>query len=307
MTDPGVSVIIPAYNSMKTIPSTLAYLDKQSHLIHEIIVVDSSPAEGQQVLASHVAQYPIVKTVFLKEKTMPAIARNIGASNAEGTLLLFIDSDAYPDENWVKTVLECYRDGCRIGGGSIELPEFQKTNIIAAAQYFLQFNEFISVGTKRQKPFVPSCNLFCDRELFNQLGGFPEVRASEDVLFGLNASKTNELWFLPESTVFHIFGDSWQRFRSNQFLLGKYVAAYKKDRLKNSVKRRIFSPFIQLPAFPAIPVYKYLLLLNRILRADARHIAMFSWVSPMVMLGLLFWSAGFLNGAITPGDVLRDE
>ncbi|MBN2717431.1 MAG: glycosyltransferase [Deltaproteobacteria bacterium] len=291
---------------MKTLPSTLEHLNRQSSLIHEIIVVDSSPTEIQQELTSLVKQYPIVKTVFLDKKTIPAIGRNIGASKAEGSLLLFIDSDAYPDADWVETVLKAYSDGARVGGGGIELPEFQTRNLLAMAQFFLQFNEFMPNGNKRQKPFVPSCNLFCDKELFNELGGFPEVRASEDVLFGLNASQSNELWFLPDSKVFHIFGDSFKRFRTNQFLLGKYVAAYKKDRLKNSVKRFLFSPAIQLPAFAVVPAYKYMLLLTRIIHADARHIVMFSAVSPVVFLGLLFWSAGFLNGATASGDPLRE-
>ena len=305
MTDPRVSVIIPAYNSMKTIPSTLAHLSRQARLIHEVIVVDSSPAEIQRELAELASQYPNVKTVFLDQKTMPAKGRNIGASKAEGELLLFIDSDAYPDDDWVETVLESYRNGCMVGGGSLELPDFQEKRLIAVAQYFLQFNEFISVGEKRRKQFVPSCNLFCDKKLFETLGGFPEVRASEDVLFGLNASKTNELWFLPESKVFHIFGESWERFRSNQFLLGKYVAAYKKDQLKHSLKRYLFSPAVQIPALPAVPFYKYMLLLRRIVGADVKHIAMFSKAAPAVFLGLLIWSAGFLQGATASDDTLK--
>lgn len=305
MTDPRVSVIIPAYNSMKTITSTLAHLDRQASLIHEVIVVDSSSVDIQQELSRVAAQYANVKTVFLQQKTMPATGRNIGASKAEGDLLLFIDSDAYPEDNWVKAVIESYRKGCLVGGGSIELPDFQEKSLIAVAQYFLQFNEFMSVGDKRRKPFVPSCNLFCDRKLFEELGGFPDVRASEDVLFGLNASKTNELWFLPESRVFHIFGESWERFRSNQFLLGKYVAAYKKDQLRHSLKRFLFSPAIQVPALPAVPIYKYMLLLKRIIGADPRHILMFSKSSPMVFFGLLIWSAGFLQGATAKDDSLN--
>jgi GT2 family glycosyltransferase len=266
------------------------------------VLVDSSPKEKQAELAQLTKQYPLVKTVFLEQKTIPAIARNIGAKAAEGDLFLFIDSDAFPHENWVETISKQYEKGHRLGGGSIALPDFQMRNILAIAQYFLQFNEFIPVGDQRQKKFAPSCNLFCAREIFEEVGGFPEVRASEDVLFGLKASQTHDFWFLPDSKVYHIFGDSWQRFRSNQYLLGKYVAVYKKEGATQGLKKALFHPAIQAFSLPMVPMYKFALLARRIMGADLKNVAMFLGVSPAIALGLLIWSAGFFNGATTTPD-----
>ncbi|MBN2530234.1 MAG: glycosyltransferase [Deltaproteobacteria bacterium] len=302
MTSPRVSVIIPAYNSLATVTSTLAHLDSQKEDIHEIVLVDSSPPTQQTELAEVIKQYPLVKAVFLKEKTIPAIGRNIGAKVATGDLFLFIDSDAFPDAKWVKTIVAQYLKGRRLGGGAIALPDFQMRNILAIAQYFLQFNEFIPTGDDRQKKFAPSCNLFCARDIFEDVGGFPEVRASEDVLFGLKASLNYDFWFLPGSKVYHIFGDSWQRFRSNQFLLGKYVAVYKKEDTKDSLKKALFHPAVQACSLPLVPVYKYALLARRIMGADLKNIAMFLGVSPAVALGLLIWSVGFFKGATTPSN-----
>lgn len=298
MENPVVSVIIPAYNSLGTIDTTIQHISRQTKEADEVIIVDSSPKEVQEKLSSLVKKYQNVKTVFLDNKTIPAIGRNIGAKHAIGDLLLFIDSDAYPADDWISVAIDSYKTGCLVGGGSIDLPPFQKGILLAESQFYLQFNEFLSFGSNRRKDFVPSCNLFCEKSLFYSLGGFPEMRASEDVCFGLKAIEENDLWFLPAMKVYHIFGLSWKRFRSNQFLLGKYVAIYRKQKMKSALKHILFSPFFLIPVFMFIPVYKYVLLLKRVLHTDPQHIFRFLVVSPSILYGLLIWSTGFLNGAV---------
>ncbi len=177
-----VSFIIPSYNSLKTLPKTVESILKQAGDQFEIIVVDSSDNELAKKQVALLAS-DRVKVIVLEKKTIPSEGRNIGARAASGQLLCFIDSDVILADDWLKEVLLAYQQGCRAGGGAIGIPEFQKDNLLAVAQLYLQFNEYLGGTARAQKLFVPSCNMFCDRALFFEVGGFPNIRASEDTLF----------------------------------------------------------------------------------------------------------------------------
>ncbi len=289
-----ISIIIPSYNSSATIENIFTKLILPDESIKEIIVVDSSDDTEFKKIEEIVKKYINVKLIHLEKKSSPAVARNRGAKEANGELLVFIDSDAYPDINWIMAIIQAHQKGYMVGGGSYELPEFQKKSFIAVSQYYLQFNEFLPVKTDRVKRFVPSCNIFCDRQLFNDVGGFPEIRASEDVLFGIKVNKLSKLWFIPGCKVSHIFGTTWSRFAGNQKLLGKYVAIYrKKDNILMS------NMLFQFLLFPFVPVIKFALLFSRIIKTDKKHIIRFIIASPVIYIGLLYWAWGYIKGCFS--------
>ena len=115
---PIVSVVVPSYNSSATISKTLSCLMVQKGgLIDEIIVVDSSDdRKTGKVLSAYESDG--VSVVSLSRKTIPAIARNIGVEKSCGDVVVFIDADAYPAEDWMESILAAYEDGCLVGGGS---------------------------------------------------------------------------------------------------------------------------------------------------------------------------------------------
>jgi len=150
--------------------------------INEIIIVDSSDDGVTKDILNRLENDKII-IIYSGKRIIPAIQRNLGAKKATGEVLLFIDSDAYSAFDWTEKILEAYESGHAAGGGSYRLPEFQSKNNIAKVQYYLQLNEFIDRVEKRFKKILPSCNFFCDKKLFLELGGFPEIRATEDCLF----------------------------------------------------------------------------------------------------------------------------
>jgi glycosyltransferase involved in cell wall biosynthesis len=104
---PRFSVIIPAYNAEKTLSFCLKALADQSipEGDYEVIVVDDGSTDG----TSKIAKESNVKYIFQTNQG-PATARNRGAREAEGDLILFTDADCVPDRNWIQEMTSPFSD-----------------------------------------------------------------------------------------------------------------------------------------------------------------------------------------------------
>jgi len=107
-----ISVIVPAYNAEKTIASTLEALlnQKYSRKKYEVILVD----DGSKDKTYEVAKKFPVKIYRIKHKG-PAYARNFGAKKAKGDIILFTDADCVPDKNWIKNMVEPFKNSEIVG------------------------------------------------------------------------------------------------------------------------------------------------------------------------------------------------
>ncbi|MBI5870710.1 MAG: glycosyltransferase [Actinobacteria bacterium] len=290
----SVSVIIPSYNCIDTIRHTLQGLREQrEQLINEIIIVDSSDDSKTYDFLCQI-QMDHLRVIRLDERTWPAIARNVGARQATGKLLVFIDADVYLYPGWIESILKAYQDGCLCGGGSIFLPPFQKNRPVAIAQYYMQCYECLDSGGRQARKYVPSCNMYCDREIFERVGGFPEIRAAEDVLFGLSVNRITKVWFIPEARIYHIFRENLKGFLANQRLAGRFIIGYRKIHYKNFIYKGIM-PLILLPAFSLIKIIKIFI---RVVGAGRWHVLKFMTAFPALMLGMVYWDIGFAEGAL---------
>jgi len=286
-----ISIIIPAFNSTQTLNRTLPSIIAQDwSLIEEVVVVDSSDDERMGAL---IGKYEIKGIRFINagKRVMPAIQRNIGARASSGELIVFLDSDVILSAGYITKIAEYYRAGHMSGFGAVEVPSFQAKKILPLAQYFLQLNEYLPRGKARIMPFVSGCNNFCARRIFEAAGGFPEVRASEDVLFGINIRKLTEIWFFPDACVAHIFREEWPGFKKNQEMLGKYVAKYRK-KVSSSLVFRGPAPFILYPVFLGVKLIK---MIPRILAAGPRTAFHLLRVLPVFLIGLCYWTNGFVK------------
>lgn len=292
-----LSIVIPSYNSGRTIEYTLAAIELQSkrNAICEVIVVDSSDdGATKRELSRHLSDG--VRTITHGVRLMPALGRNIGARQAKGDILVFMDADTFPAPDWTEKVLESLQLGRLAGGGSIFLADFQKNRLIPAAQYYLQLNEYMDWGHARVMNFLPSCNLFCGRELFEKVGGFPLLRTAEDVVFGLRVSELVPMWFIPEVKVCHIFREDLKGFLRNEIVLGKGNLRYRRLQYPHTFYYKGIWPLLFLPGFTAIKLSR---IIFRVLKTGPRSALRLFAVFPAFLLGLLFWGIGFAQGVLT--------
>ncbi len=288
-----ISFIIPSFNSRKTIERTIESILAQTvqDQIKEIFVVDSSDdAESKTQLLD--LKSPLIKILMLNQKTIPAEGRNMGAKQAVGDLLCFIDSDVFLSKDWLAEILKARKEGCMVGCGSVSIPDFQKNNVLALGQLYLQFNESLAVGKRREITLIPACNMFCDRELFNRAGGFPDLRASEDVMFCLKVRQVTPVWFVPEAKCYHIFRESYPAYFRNQIVLGKHIILYRREYYNKWYYKGAW-PLILLPAFILI---KMGMIKIRILKAGWKHFGKFLYSLPVFLIGLFYWGVGFAEG-----------
>lgn len=287
------SFIVPSYNSFLTIKETVNSILAQTeyYSIAEVIVVDSSDDQKTREVLSKFDD-PKLKIIYLDQKTNPALTRNRGAEEATGDVFAFVDSDAWIAPDWQKEINQAFSEGRRVGGGRVCLPSSQRGHCLATAQLYLQFNEFIQVGLPQERKIVPSVNIYCDRELFQQTGGFPNIRASEDVLFCLSFESVEKIWLIPQARCFHNFREDWQSFKSNQILLGKYICLYRKQSFDHWIYKGI-TPALLLPFFLGIKVTR---MVARIWKVGPDHRKSFLGSLNIFLTGLFYWSIGFLKG-----------
>ncbi|HOP65053.1 MAG TPA: glycosyltransferase [Spirochaetota bacterium] len=286
-----ISVIIPSFNSIKTIKRTVeSILNQDMKLLKEIIVVDSSETgESRNYLKS--LDNKLIKIIKPGVRIMPAIQRNIGAENSSGKLLLFLDSDVILQNNYFSEIHSAYKEGIMIGGGAVILPDFQKNIKTAVAQYYLQLNEYIPAGERRKKSCIPGCNIFCDRKMFFEAGGFPDIRAYEDTQFCHNVNKISDIWFIPEARIAHIFREDRESFYDNQELIGFHIGS---NRVLpyGFIFKNSFNRFL----LPVILALKLFLISSRLAKSGQGHFRKLLSSSWLVIAGLYYWSGGFLKG-----------
>ncbi|UCG04884.1 MAG: glycosyltransferase, partial [Desulfobacterales bacterium] len=104
-----VSVIIPVRNRPDDIDVCLQSLEKLDYPNDklEIIVVDDASTDQTPDV---VGRFP-VRFIGLKQHKQASYCRNIGARNASGDILAFIDSDCLAGSAWLRELVPAFKDG----------------------------------------------------------------------------------------------------------------------------------------------------------------------------------------------------
>ena len=92
---PTISVVIAAHNGARTLERCLEALSNSAVAPWECLVVD----DGSEDETAVVAERHGARAIALKNRRGPAYARNVGARQARGEVVLFLDADVciHPD------------------------------------------------------------------------------------------------------------------------------------------------------------------------------------------------------------------
>ncbi len=110
---PTISVIIVNYNGMRYIARCLDALAKQTFSDYEAIVVDNASRDGSVALIRRT--YPSVQLIENPKNTGFGDANNIGLTVAKGTYIALLNNDAFPEPDWLRSLMSAMDGDTEIG------------------------------------------------------------------------------------------------------------------------------------------------------------------------------------------------
>jgi GT2 family glycosyltransferase len=297
-TVPRVSIIVPCYNSERTIRQCLAaILNQRSSVPFDVTVVDSSVDRTPHIVEQ---EFPSVRLIRLHKRTYAGAARNAGVRATTGQYCLMIDSDCIARDDLVERVVERHQEESYAAvGGS--LSNGTPGSLSGLIGYLIEFKEFMPAAPKRLATSIPTANIAYRREALERYGYFDEdMWLAEDILFNWKLQKSGErILFDPEIEVTHLNRTGWWEVFSYQVSLGSLSAvARKRGGLPGGILLRFPLLILVMPVVRTVRAAQWLAAFDR------RMLIWFLLIWPMYLVAAAFWSFGFFTEAMGVGGRL---
>jgi glycosyltransferase involved in cell wall biosynthesis len=168
-----VSIIIPTKNEAKYIEKSLLSLKNQTHPHIETIVVDDLSEDKTAEIADKHADKVILK------KTNIAQAKNLGARNASGDVLIFLDADTMLSASWVERALSHLKNHDSVVGRIIPIEKN-----INARFFGMLYDAALNLTGFTQRVNIGGIPIAVRKNIFERVNGFREDFTScEDIDF----------------------------------------------------------------------------------------------------------------------------
>lgn len=223
-----ISVIVPTFNGEETITDCLnSFLNQSYKGEYEVIVVDDGSIDKTGEV---VEKYPV--RLLAQRHRGPAAARNLGARNASGDILLFTDDDCVAEKNWIEEMVKPF-DNPEIAGVQGRYKTKQRSLIARFAQYEIE-ERYERMAKQKYIDFIGSYSAAYRRNVFLKEGGFDEsfpIASGEDpdLSFRL-AAEGHKMVFAPNAVVYHHHPDTLAKYLRQKFYRAYWrVVLYKKN------------------------------------------------------------------------------
>jgi len=288
-TDPLVTVIVPCYNSERTIRVCLnAIINQQTSVTFDVIVVDSSSDQTAQIVET---EFPSVRLIHLNQRTFAGAARNVGVRATTATYCLMIDSDCVAESDLIERAIARHsEDDYAAVGGS--LSNGTPRSVSGWIGYLIEFKEFMPTAPMRLEKGVPTANIMYRRETLEHFGGFDEdMWLAEDILLNWTMYQAGgRILFDPAIKVQHLNRTGWRQVLWYQIDLGRLSAvARKRGKMPGDILLK-YPPLILL-----MPLVRLLRAAIWFAKHDKQVFLMFLIIWPLYLVAASFWSFGFLS------------
>lgn len=230
------TVVVPVYNVGQSLVRLLDALLQQTVAPDEVILVDdgSTDGSGETAQAWNREHFALKLSVIHQANQGPASARNHGAQEGAGEVVVFIDSDCIPMRDWLEKMTAPFADDAVVG--------VQGAYQCSQKEWIARFSQLeIEERYERMKrsdtvDFIGTYSAAYRRNIFIGMGGFDTrfpMASGEDADFSFRlASQGLRLVFEPGAVVFHAHPNTLGR-----YLWQKYWRAY----WRNLIYRRHFA------------------------------------------------------------------
>ena len=212
----SVSIIIPTFNGASRIGNCLdALLPQITGRDAEILVVNDGSTDNT---AGVVENYPQVRLIT-QANAGPAAARNLGAREARGAILLFTDDDCVPMPDWLDAMLAPFSDPEVVGAKGI-----YRTHQKSLAARFVQIeyeDKYRLMSGLPSIDFIDTYSAAFLRHRFLEMSGYDTsfpVACAEDIELSYRMSARGwKMKFVPAATVYHTHPDSFSRYLKKKY------------------------------------------------------------------------------------------
>ena len=195
MPPPLVSVVIPTYNREAVLRQTLERLGRQSLPAEQIEVYVVDDGSSDATLTLNPASFPFALRLVRHSRQGATAARNAGAAESRGEVLIFLDDDIWLDSEAVETLARgCLETKSTIMLGTLITPEANKGTVFGRLNALSPFA--VQAATHDQDLDATDCLtglLAIRRADFFELGGFQDPTGGwpnwDDVDFGYRATR----------------------------------------------------------------------------------------------------------------------
>jgi glycosyltransferase involved in cell wall biosynthesis len=210
------SIIIPTFNGASRIGNCLeALLQQTAGQDVEILVVNDGSTDNT---VDAVGRYSGIRLIT-QSNAGPAAARNRGALEAKGTLILFTDDDCVPTPEWLAAMKKPFEDPDVVGAKGV----YRSRQRSLAAR-------FVQIEYEDRYRLMEGCNRidFIDtysagfrRDRFLEVNGYDlsfPVACAEDVELSYRMSARGWIMkFAPSAIVYHTHPDTFWRYLKKKY------------------------------------------------------------------------------------------
>jgi glycosyltransferase involved in cell wall biosynthesis len=212
----SASIIIPTFNGASRIGNCLDSLLQQTTGRNvEILVVDDGSTDNT---ANVVRSYSSVRLIA-QANAGPASARNRGALEATGKILLFTDDDCVPMPGWLDAMLEPFKDLDVVGAKGI-----YRTHQKSLAARFVQIeyeDKYRMMAGLPSIDFIDTYSAGFRRDRFLEMAGYDTcfpVACAEDIELSYRMSARGwKMKFVPAAIVYHTHPDTFLRYLKKKY------------------------------------------------------------------------------------------
>ncbi len=187
-TPPLVSVVVSTFRRPEALRRTLASLQEATYEADrlEVIVVDDGSGDETENVVSSASRGAKFRTTYLRQENRGvATARNRGAREARGDLLLFLDDDILipPDAIFSHVRIHAEVSDCLVNGHwDFEPGLAAELKSSAFGRFRIEIEEWVKSGiemkplqgSRTEPAAVTACNLSLWKSDFVRIGGFDE-------------------------------------------------------------------------------------------------------------------------------------
>lgn len=180
---PTISIVVAIFNRRDELFELLSSLTQQTDKDFEVIIVDDGSLIDLRPTIHNFENILSVK-YFRKDNSGPGLTRNYGARRAQNEWLVFVDSDVIVEKDYIENIKKnILKIPCDAFGGADKA--HKGFNLMQKAISYSMTSVFTTGGIRGNKKAVSkfqprSFNMGIKKAVFNQVGGFSEMRIGED-------------------------------------------------------------------------------------------------------------------------------